>query len=155
MENRRFMERAVELSKQSMATGGGPFGAVIVRDGKIIGEGTNNVTAHNDPTAHAEVEAIRNACRALGTYDLSGSVIFASCEPCPMCLSAVWWARIKKIYFSNTREDAADIGFDDAAIYGEISKNLDERSLPIEQLYCQSSANIFRQWQSCQEKTTY
>ena len=155
MENRRFMERAIELSKQSMAAGGGPFGAVIVRDGKIIGEGTNNVTPQNDPTAHAEVEAIRNACRALGTFDLSGSVIFASCEPCPMCLSAVWWARIEKIYFSNTREDAADIGFDDAAIYDEIAKNLDQRALPIEQLYCKSSAEIFQQWQSCQEKIKY
>ncbi|MEG6502262.1 MULTISPECIES: nucleoside deaminase [unclassified Desulfovibrio] len=155
MGKKRFMERAVELSRQSMAAGGGPFGAVIVRDGKIIGEGMNNVTPHNDPTAHAEVEAIRNACRALETFDLSGSVIFTSCEPCPMCLSAIWWARIEKIYFSNTREDAAAAGFDDAAIYGEISKQLDERTLPIEQLYCKDSSEIFRQWLCCEEKTRY
>lgn len=155
MESRRFMERAIELSKQSMAAGGGPFGAVIVRDGKIIGEGTNNVTPHNDPTAHAEVEAIRNACRALETFDLSGSAIFTSCEPCPMCLSAIWWARIGKIYFSNTKEDAADAGFDDAAIYCEISKKLNERTQPIEQLYCKTSSEVFRQWQSCEGKTAY
>lgn len=155
MEKRRFMDRAIELSRQSMTAGGGPFGAVIVQNGKIIGEGTNNVTPHNDPTAHAEVEAIRNACHALETFDLSGSVIFTSCEPCPMCLSAIWWARIEKIYFSNTREDAATAGFDDAAIYDEISRQLSERTLPIEQLYCKDSADAFRQWQCCEEKTRY
>ncbi|WP_291441298.1 nucleoside deaminase [Desulfovibrio sp.] len=155
MENMHFMERAVALSRQSMAAGGGPFGAVVVRDGKIIGEGMNSVTPHNDPTAHAEVEAIRNACRALETFDLSGSAIFTSCEPCPMCLSAIWWARIEKIYFSNTKEDAAGAGFDDAAIYCEISKKLNERTLPIERLYCKTSSEVFQLWQSCEEKTEY
>ena len=155
MENTRFMKRAIELSEESMRLGGGPFGAVIVKDGKIIGEGMNRVVPLNDPTAHAEVVAIREACHKLATFDLSGAVVFASCEPCPMCLSAIWWARIEKIYFSNTREDAATAGFDDAAIYDEISRQLSERTLPIEQLYCKDSADAFRQWQCCEEKTRY
>ena len=155
VENTRFMKRAIELSQESMRLGGGPFGAVIVKDGKIIGEGMNRVVPLNDPTAHAEVVAIREACHKLATFDLTGAVVFASCEPCPMCLSAIWWARIEIIYFCNTREDAAAAGFDDAAIYQELSKDLTERKLPIEQLHCDEACNTFATWLSNADKTAY
>ena len=155
MENTRFMKRAIELSEESMRLGGGPFGAVIVKDGKIIGEGMNRVVPLNDPTAHAEVVAMREACHKLATFDLSGAVVFASCEPCPMCLSAIWWARIEKIYFCNTRDDAAAAGFDDAAIYCEISKSLSERTLPIEQLSCEGACKAFRDWLGSEKKVAY
>ncbi len=155
VSNKRFMEKAIELSEKSMRTGGGPFGAVIVKDGQVVGEGMNGVVPLNDPTAHAEVVAIRNACQNLATFDLSGSVIFTSCEPCPMCLSAIWWARIEKIYFCNTRDDAAAAGFDDAAIYCEISKSLPERTLPIEQLSCEGACKAFRDWLGSEKKVAY
>lgn len=155
MSNKQFMDKAIELSKKSMCNGGGPFGAVIVKDGAVIGEGMNGVVPLNDPTAHAEVVAIRNACQNLATYDLSGSVIFTSCEPCPMCLSAIWWARIEKIYFCSTRDDAASAGFDDAAIYREISKNLPERTLPIEHFHCEGACKVFSDWLANEKKVAY
>ena len=116
-----FMRQAIELSEENVRSGGGPFGAVIVRDGRVIATGTNGVTRLNDPTAHAEVTAIRNAARALGTFDLSGCEIYTSCEPCPMCLGAIYWARIGKMYYGNDQEDARRIGFDDSFIYEEIA----------------------------------
>ena len=115
-----FMRQAIELSEENVRSGGGPFGAVIVRDGRVIATGTNGVTRLNDPTAHAEVTAIRNAARALGTFDLSGCEIYTSCEPCPMCLGAIYWARIGKMYYGNDQEDARRIGFDDSFIYPQI-----------------------------------
>lgn len=155
MANEIFMKKAIELSEKSMQNGGGPFGAVIVKDGKVVGEGMNGVVPFKDPTAHAEVVAIRNACQNLATFDLSGTVIFTSCEPCPMCLSAIWWARIEKIYFCNTRHDAAAAGFDDAAIYCEISKSLPERTLPIEQFSCEGACKAFQDWLGCEKKVSY
>ena len=120
MTKEEFMRKAIELSVNSVKKGGGPFGAVIVRNGEIIAEASNNVTVDNDPTAHAEVSAIRNACRKLGTFDLTGCEIYTSCEPCPMCLGAIYWAHLDKIYYANDRKDAAAIGFDDDFIYKEI-----------------------------------
>src|SRR6266404_1774250 len=124
--NRAFMRRAVELSRERMRqNAGGPFGAVIVKAGEILAEGWNKVTSTNDPTAHAEVSAIRAACARLGTFSLAGCDIYTSCEPCPMCLAAIYWARLDRIYFANSREDAAAIGFDDALIYHEVAKPID------------------------------
>jgi guanine deaminase len=119
------MRRAIELSSQSVQQGGGPFGAVVVLDGRVLGEGKNRVVPDGDPTAHAEINAIRNACRAQASHSLQGAVIYTSCEPCPMCLAAIWWARISRIVFANSRDAAADIGFDDAALYSEVSAPLE------------------------------
>ena len=119
MTSKELMRKAIELSMENIENGGGPFGAVIARDGKIIATGVNRVTAEHDPTSHAEVNAIRSACRELNTYNLSGCEIYTSCEPCPMCLSAIYWAGVRKIYFANTREDAKRIGFDDSFIYDQ------------------------------------
>ena len=138
------MEKAVELSLENMRAGkGGPFGAIIVRQGKIVGTGANHVTSDNDPTAHAEVVAIRDACKNLGTFQLDDCEIYTSCEPCPMCLAAIYWARPKAIYYANTRKDAADIGFDDDFLYEELKKNLEERSLPIHQLDKSNALKVF------------
>ena len=129
-ENLEFMREAIRLSVENVERGkGGPFGAVIVKDGKIIARGVNEVTSSNDPTAHAEVVAIRKACTALGTFQLQGCELYASCEPCPMCLAAIYWARPDKIYYANTKEDAAGIEFDDKFIYEEMSKPIGERSI--------------------------
>jgi tRNA(Arg) A34 adenosine deaminase TadA len=134
-QRRGFMLHAVRLSAEQMRQGaGGPFGAVIVRDGAVIAEGWNRVTSANDPTAHAEVTAIREACAALGSFSLHGCEIFTSCEPCPMCLAAIYWARLDRVTFANTRVDAAAIGFDDAHIYGEVSKPIADRAIPTVQL---------------------
>src|SRR5215471_21434342 len=133
MEDRRkdLMRRAVALSAEKMRAGlGGPFGCVIARNGEIIAEGSNHVTSANDPTAHAEVVAIREACRKLGTFSLEGCELYTSCEPCPMCLGAIYWARLDRVYYANTRVDAAAIGFDDAAIYREFGKPIDGRAVP-------------------------
>ena len=155
MDINKFMLKAIELSKESIHLGGGPFGAIIVKGNKIIGEGRNSVIDSHDPTAHAEIVAIRNACLSLTSHDLSGAVIFSSCEPCPMCLSAIWWARIEKIYYGNTRVDAANIGFDDAVIYEEIIRPLKERKLPIEQQLHKEALIAFTDWQNDQKKRIY
>ncbi len=150
------MRRAVEISGAQMRFGaGGPFGAVIAKDGRIVAEGHNQVTSANDPTAHAEIVAIREACRNLGTFDLSGHEIYASCEPCPMCLAAIYWARLDQVFFANTREDAARIGFDDALIYDEISKTIEQRSLPMTRIALTEAEEIFREWQAKSDKVPY
>lgn len=155
-KNNEFMKRAIELSKLNVSSNkGGPFGAVVVRDGKIIGEGANYVTCNNDPTAHAEVGAIRAACKQVGNFDLSGATIYTSCEPCPMCLSAIYWARIDKIYYANTRSDAAQIQFDDDLIYNEIPKDPALRKIPAEQLLRQEAQQVFDMWAKSTEKVAY
>lgn len=154
--NYEFMKRAIALSEQNVSTAkGGPFGAVIVLNDKIIGEGTNLVTCHNDPTAHAEVEAIRAACSFMKNYDLSGASIYTSCEPCPMCLSAIYWARIEKIYYANTRMDAAKIQFDDDLIYNEIPKDPKTRKIPAEQLLHEEARQVFDLWSASAKKVSY
>ena len=150
------MEKAVELSLENMRAGkGGPFGAIIVRHGKIVGTGANHVTSDNDPTAHAEVVAIRDACKNLGTFQLDDCEIYTSCEPCPMCLAAIYWARPKAIYYANTRKDAADIGFDDDFLYEELKKNLEERSLPIHQLDKSNALKVFDERKRKTDKIEY
>jgi guanine deaminase len=150
------MRRAIELSKSNVVSGkGGPFGAVIVKNNKIVGEGWNKVTTNNDPTAHAEVEAIRQACKNLQTFSLDDCEIYTSCEPCPMCLSAVYWARISKIYFANTKTDAADIQFDDAFIYQEIPKPLNQRKIPMEPLLRDEAMAVFKIWSESLTKISY
>ena len=150
------MEKAVELSLENMRAGkGGPFGAIIVRQGKIVGTGANHVTSDNDPTAHAEVVAIRDACKNLGTFQLDDCEIYTSCEPCPMCLAAIYWARPKAIYYANTRKDAADIGFDDDFLYEELKKNLEERSLPIHQLDKSNALKVFDERNRKTDKIEY
>lgn len=154
--NKEFMLRAIELSRTNMQQGaGGPFGAVIVKDGKIIGEGWNKVTSLNDPTAHAEVSAIRDACSKVKNFDLDGAEIYTSCEPCPMCLSAIYWARISKIYYGNTRQDAADIHFDDDFIYQEIPKAMQDRSIPLEQCAHSEALAVFKEWEEKSDKIHY
>lgn len=156
MTHEYFMEKAVELSLENMRAGkGGPFGAVIVRQGKIVGTGANHVTSDNDPTAHAEVVAIRDACKNLGTFQLDNCEIYTSCEPCPMCLAAIYWARPKAIYYANTRKDAADIGFDDDFLYEELKKNLEERSLPIHQLDKSNALKVFDERKRKTDKIEY
>ncbi len=154
--NYEFMKRAIALSEQNVSTAkGGPFGAVVVLNDKIIGEGTNLVTCNNDPTAHAEVEAIRAACSFMKNYDLTGASIYTSCEPCPMCLSAIYWARIEKIYYANTRMDAAKIQFDDDLIYNEIPKDPKTRKIPAEQLLHEEAQQVFDLWRVSAEKVSY
>ena len=156
MTHEYFMEKAVELSLENMRAGkGGPFGAIIVRQGKIVGTGANHVTSENDPTAHAEVVAIRDACKNLGTFQLDDCEIYTSCEPCPMCLAAIYWARPKVIYYANTRKDAADIGFDDDFLYEELKKNLEERSLPIHQLDKSNALKVFDERKRKTDKIEY
>lgn len=151
-----FMRHAVRLSAERMREGhGGPFGAIIVRDGAVIAEGWNCVTSSNDPTAHAEVTAIRRACQALGSFSLKGCDIYTSCEPCPMCLSAIYWARVDRVFFANTREEAAAIGFDDALIYGEVSKPISDRIIPTVKLPVPEAAAVFAEWQAKTDKIQY
>ena len=142
-----YLRRAIELASEHMLAGhGGPFGAVVVREGVVLGEGWNQVTTTNDPTAHAEVVALRAATRKLATWQLPGAVLFASCEPCPMCLAAAWWARVDRIVFAASRDDAAAAGFDDSAIYTEISRPLASRVLPISQALAPEGAVVFDDW---------
>ncbi len=155
MDEAGFMRRAIALSCQGVAEGGGPFGAVVVKDGRIVGEGRNAVVPSRDPTAHAEVVAIRAACATLGTHDLSGAVIYTSCEPCPMCLGAVWWARITEIVYGNDRADAAAIGFDDAAIYEEVCLPIPARKLPLRRLLGAEAIEAFRLWEAKADKVPY
>jgi tRNA(Arg) A34 adenosine deaminase TadA len=155
-EDKQFMQRAIDLAKEGMAKGaGGPFGAVVVKDGKIVGEGYNRVTSTNDPTAHAEVTAIRDACSNLGTFQLDDCTIYTSCEPCPMCLGAMYWARPKLVYMGCTREDAANIGFDDQFIYDEIEKDIDNRQLKIIRLMRKDALKAFELWETKQDRTDY
>lgn len=154
-DDARFMARAIELSERNVENGGGPFGAVIVRDGSIVAEGVNRVTALNDPTAHAEVSAIRKACAELGTFKLDGCTIYTSCEPCPMCLSAIYWAGIRKIYFANTREDAKRIGFDDSFIYDQIPLAPSRRTVPSEEMMRAEALQAFRLWERKEDKVEY
>ena len=154
MEN--FMNRAIELSKLGMESDvGGPFGAVIVNNGRIVGEGFNQVTSQNDPTAHAEIIAIREACNNLNTFDLAGCIIFTSCEPCPMCLAAVYWANIDEIYYANTKEDAAQIGFRDYFIYSEFNKPLKKRSKKFTRLFDKEAKKVFADWVLKTDKVEY
>ena len=155
MTNKELMRRAIELSKQSVRNGGGPFGAVIARNGEIIAEGSNCVTIDCDPTAHAEVSTIRKACKALKTFDLSGCEIFTSCEPYPMCFGAIYWAHLDKIYMGNDRKDAAKIGFDDDFIYQEIALTADKRKKPSEILLRDEALEAFRMWDEKEDKTEY
>lgn len=155
MHEAEFMRRAIALSCDGVAEGGGPFGAVVVKDGVVVGEGRNAVVPNRDPTAHAEVVAIRAACAKLGTHDLSGAVIYTSCEPCPMCLGAVWWARLTEVVYGNDRADAAAIGFDDAAIYEEVSLPIPARTLPLRRLLAAEAIEGFRQWQARPDKVPY
>ena len=151
-----FMREAIRLSLENMRSGkGGPFGAVIVKDGKIIARGFNQVTSSNDPTAHAEVVAIREACKELGTFQLDGCEIYTSCEPCPMCLGAIYWARPEKMYYANTKVDAANIGFDDQFIYEEIELSLSERKLKCEHLLNDEALVVFKEWSEKQDKIEY
>ena len=152
----QFMNRAVELSRQGMQSlKGGPFGCVVVKDGKIIGEGCNQVTTTNDPTAHAEVVAIRDACRHLGTFQLEGCDVYASCEPCPMCLGAIYWARPARLIYANTKHDAAAIGFDDRFIYDEIEKKDSERLIPFIHVEHEGAKKVFDEWKVMEDKTVY
>jgi tRNA(Arg) A34 adenosine deaminase TadA len=152
----RFMRRAIALSADTMAAGdGGPFGAVIVRAGRVLAEGVNQVTSANDPTAHAEIVAIRRACAALGRFDLAAAVIYTSCEPCPMCLGAIYWARIAHIYYGNDRADAARIGFDDDLFYREIARPRDSRSMPMTRLLAAEALAIFDGWVVKPDKVLY
>lgn len=146
---------AIELSKESVAKGGGPFGAVIVRDGEVVATGSNSVTLLNDPTAHAEVSAIRAACAAVGDFNLAGCEIYSSCEPCPMCLSAIYWAGIERIYYANTRSDAAEIGFDDDFIYRQIPLAPTERTIPSLPLMRAEGLEAFRMWSTKEDKVEY
>jgi guanine deaminase len=151
-----FMREAIRLSVENVQSGkGGPFGAVIVKNGEIIARGANEVTSSNDPTAHAEVVAIRNACKELGSFQLAGCEIYCSCEPCPMCLGAIYWARPDKIYFANTKKDAADIQFDDDFIYQEIDKKIADRKLPTIQLLREEAIVAFQLWEKSVQKIEY
>jgi guanine deaminase len=155
MEN-SFMARAIQLSIDNVLSGdGGPFGAVIVKNDNIVAEGVNRVTASNDPTAHAEVVAIRAACAKLGVFELAGCEIYTSCEPCPMCLGAIYWARLNRIYFGNVAADAAAIGFDDSFIYRELGQPLSQRSIPMVQMMRQEALGAFRAWRDKPNKIPY
>ena len=155
MDKKDLMRRAIQLSDESVEKGGGPFGAVIARNGEIVAEGANSVTIKCDPTAHAEVTAIRNATKKLKTFDLSGCEIYTSCEPCPMCLGAIYWAHLDKIYYANNRKDAAKIGFDDDFIYQEIELKPEDRQKKSEKLLRKEALEVFKKWQSKEDKTEY
>ncbi len=150
-----FMLRAIELSVNSANNAGGPFGCVIVKDNKIIAEGSNKVTSSNDPTAHAEIVAIRDACQKLNTFNLSGSDLYSSCEPCPMCLSAIYWSHIDNIFYANTRDDAKKINFDDSFIYSEFSKKIEDRKIPIKQMLRDEALKVFELWNKKTDKIEY
>ena len=149
------MRKAIDLSKENVANGGGPFGAVIARDGEIIATGVNRVTSNHDATAHAEVSAIRNACAKLGTHDLSGCEIYSSCEPCPMCLGAIYWAHLDRLYYGNDKHDAANIGFDDSFIYDELDLKPEQRRLESSRLLSEEALAAFRLWDEKPDKIEY
>jgi guanine deaminase len=153
--NKKFMRKAIALSIENIKNGGGPFGAVITKDGKIISTGVNRVTSNNDPTAHAEVTAIRKASKKLGTHDLAGCQIYTSCEPCPMCLGAVYWAHLDRMYYGNTKTDAKNIGFDDSFIYDEIGLKPENRRVETTQLLPEEAIKAFETWASAEDKVEY
>ena len=153
--NKNFMLRAIELSINSANNKGGPFGCVIVKNNKIISEGSNKVTLTNDPTAHAEVVSIREACKKLKTFNLTGCDLYSSCEPCPMCLSAIYWSHIDNIFYANTRDDAKKINFDDSLIYSEFSKKIEDRKIPIKQMLRDEALQAFKIWSKKTDKIEY
>ena len=154
--NQKFMREAIRLSVQMMRRGkGGPFGAVVVRDGKVVGRGSNQVTSANDPTAHAEIVAIREACKRLKTFQLDDCDLYTSCEPCPMCLSAIYWARLGNVFYGNTRQDAARIGFDDDFIYREVALPIGKRTLKLKQLLHDEALAAFAEWQQKTDRILY
>jgi tRNA(Arg) A34 adenosine deaminase TadA len=154
--NPEWMKKAIGLATENVVSGrGGPFGAVVVRGSDVIATGVNLVTATNDPTAHAEVTAIRAACKALGTFSLAGCEVYTSCEPCPMCLAAIYWARCERIYYGNTAADAADAGFDDSFLYAEMKKPMHERSMPVERLLGDAAMESFQAWKQQANKVEY
>lgn len=155
MTDKELMREAIRLSEENVINGGGPFGAVIARDGEVIATGVNRVTAAHDPTAHAEVNAIREACRKLNTYDLSGCVIYSSCEPCPMCLGAIYWAHLDKLFFGNNKTDAKKIGFDDSFIYDELELPRDRRRLPSRVMLSDEAIRAFEMWMQKSDKIEY
>ncbi len=150
-----FMSRAIELSIESVNKGGGPFGCVIAKNDKIISEGRNKVTLNNDPTAHGEIVAIREACKNLKVFNLNGCELYSTCEPCPMCLSAIYWAHIDKIYYANTRHDAQKIDFDDSLIYSELQKNIEKRKIPMIQMMRDEALKAFELWDKKTDKVKY
>ena len=154
-QDKTFMREAIRLADESVKNGGGPFGAVIVKDGEIVAGSANSVTIDNDPTAHAEVNTIRQACRKLGTFNLSDCVIYTSCEPCPMCLGAIYWARIKRIYYGNTKKDAADIDFADDFIYRELELHKENRSVPLISLLRDEAIKTFKAWKQKEDRVEY
>ena len=154
-EKNLFMMRAIELSIESAKSKGGPFGCVIVKNNKIIAEGSNKVTMNNDPTAHGEIVAIRAACQKLNTFNLSECDLYSSCEPCPMCLSAIYWSRIENIFYANTRIDAKKIDFDDSFIYSEINKNLENRKIKMHQIHRDEALEAFKIWENKEDKIKY
>lgn len=153
--DKEFMQQAIELSKENVLNGGGPFGAVIVRDGEVIATGTNRVTANNDPTAHAEVNAIRSACAKVGTFKLKDCTCYTSCEPCPMCLAALYWAGVERIFYGNTKDDAKAINFDDSFIYDEIAKPYAKRAIPTINIMREEALSAFKMWESSEDKVEY
>lgn len=154
-QDKTFMREAIRLADESVKNGGGPFGAVIVKDGEIVAGSANSVTIDNDPTAHAEVNTIRQACRKLGTFDLSDCVIYTSCEPCPMCLGAIYWARIKRVYYGNTKKDAAAIDFADDFIYRELELHKENRSVPLISLLRDEAIKTFKAWKQKEDRVEY
>jgi tRNA(Arg) A34 adenosine deaminase TadA len=155
MDEKTLMQKAIDLSVENVKKGGGPFGAVIAKDGQIIATGVNRVTKNNDPTAHAEITTIRKAARKMRTFDLSGCDIYTSCEPCPMCLSAIYWAHLDKIYYGNTKTDAKEIGFSDSFIYNELNLKPDERTISMKQLLPEEAIRAFEAWTNKEDKTVY
>ena len=151
----KFMQRAIELSIESINSGGGPFGSVIVKDEKIISEGMKRVTVDNDPTSHGEIVAIRNACKKLNTFNLSNCSLYSSCEPCPMCMSAIYWSRIGKVYYANTRDDAKKINFDDSLIYSEIPKKNEDKKILMKQIMRNEALKAFDLWDKKTDKIEY
>ena len=156
MDAERYMRAAIRLAGENVTDGGGgPFGAVVVRNGQVVAEGVNTVTVDNDPTAHAEINAIRRACSVLGTFDLSGCELYTSCEPCPMCLAACYWAHISKVYYAAGRKDAASAGFDDDMIYVEVARQVDSRTLPFVQILHEEGLRPFLLWKDSPDKVRY
>jgi len=155
MTEKLLMRKAINLSIENVKRGGGPFGAVIAKDGKIISTGVNRVTKSNDPTAHAEIDAIRKAARKLGTFDLSGCEIYASCEPCPMCLGAIYWAHLNKLYYGNSKTDAKEIGFDDSFIYDELELSPADRKITMQSLLPDEAMRAFEDWKNKEDKVEY
>ncbi|WP_392392259.1 nucleoside deaminase [Oceanobacillus jeddahense] len=155
MGDEKLMERAVEIAQKSAVTGGGPFGAIVVKEGEIIGNGNNQVTATNDPTAHAEVQAIREACKRLDSFQLAGCEIYTSCEPCPMCIGAIYWARPKAVYYAASQKEAAEAGFDDHFIYEQIALPVEERDIQMKQVRTDKYDMPFQIWKNSDDKMSY